>query len=470
MSRRTDDGELLRAVGLGVSLFAATVASGCGSKTKESEPFDQPPSGLDWSNGSTSFLEEWAPVDPYVGEDAATLTAQSQLATGADLHAKVILRSCGPLSGVCHNKKEYPDLHTSYNFLAAIGAPCNVQPGTVEGVYDRCERPGDRIAFEGGQEIEIGWLEFISGEEEDGQAEPSRMPGLHIHLADAVSGNGDREMTARFVRTFVQDGEVEDISFASLRTRFAFFDDGKHVVARARYDLEKQVRDLLQVGIEQGDLNRNGTFGARPNADGETRGPVSLIVPGSPETSYLAARLRGKMQDEPVPGTRMPLANPPFSTPEMLALFCFIEGLPSSGAVNLDAPINYAACSYSDPEKQAALEIEGVGKGWPERIGPLLESNCGGCHSEELASAGLVLVGQGAYDSIVSKASAQDLEERPLISPGYPENSYLFLKLKGDASIQGVQMPVDPLLGVRTLSEEELADIEDWILAGAPPS
>src|SRR5690606_6936021 len=112
------------------------------------------------------FLEEWAPVEPYTGDDPATLEAQDRLATGADLHAKVILRSCGPLSGVCHNKKEYPDLHTTYNFLAAIGAPCNVQSGTYEGVYDRCERPGDRVAFEGGPEVEIGWIEFVSGEEE----------------------------------------------------------------------------------------------------------------------------------------------------------------------------------------------------------------------------------------------------------------------------------------------------------------
>lgn len=451
------------------ALLASGIVFGCGSKTKESEPFDEPPPGLDWSNGSTSFLNGFDPVDPYTGDDPATLEAQDRLATGADLHAKVILRSCGPLSGVCHNRKEYPDLHTSYNFLAAIGAPCNVQSGTVEGVYDRCERPGDRVAFEGGQEIEIGWIEFIAGEDEETD-DPSSMPGLHIHLADPVSRDGNREMTVRFVRTFVQNGEVEDISFASLRTRFTFLDGGKHVVARARYGLEKQVRDLLQVGIEQGDLNRNGIFGARPNGDGITRGPVSLIVPGDPETSYLVARLRGVMQDEPVPGTRMPLANPPFSTPEMLALFCFIQGLPSSGEVDLDAPINYAACSYTEPANQDALKIEGVGKGWLERIGPLLESNCGGCHSEKLASAGLVLVGAGSYDAIVNKPSGQDTMERPLISPGYPDSSYLFLKLKGDPSIQGVQMPVDPLAGVRTLSDDELTDIEDWILAGAPPS
>jgi hypothetical protein len=450
-------------------LSALLAAAGCGSKTKESEPFDEPPSGLDWSNGSTSFLAEWEPVEPYTGDDPATLEAQDRLATGADLHAKVILRSCGPLSGVCHNKKEYPDLHTTYNFLSAIGAPCNVQPGSYEGVFDRCERPGDRVAFEGGPEVEIGWIEFVSGEEEETD-DPKLMPGLHIHLADAVSGDRNREMTVRFIRTFVDNGEVQDISFASLRTRFTFLDGGKHVVARARYNLEKQVRDLLQVGIEQGDLNRNGIFGARPDKDGNVRGPISLIVPGDPESSYLVGRLRGKMHDEVVPGTRMPLANPPFSTAEMLALFCFIEGLPPSGGVNLDAPIDYASCSYNRAENQEALAIEGVGKGWLERISPMLESNCGGCHSKELASSGLVLVGPGSYDAIVNKASEQDLMGRPLIAPGDPEGSYLLLKLKGDPSIQGLQMPVDPLLGVRTLGEAELQDLEEWIAMGAPPS
>ncbi len=50
-----------------------------------------------------------------------------------------------------------------------------------------------------------------------------------------------------------------------------------------------------------------------------------------------------------VPGTRIPLANPPFSTAEMLALFCFIEGLPPSGGVNLDAPIDYGDVIMFDP-------------------------------------------------------------------------------------------------------------------------
>ena len=39
---------------------------------------------------------------------------------------------------------------------------------------------------------------------------------------------------------------------------------------------------------------------------------------GSPETSYLIARLRGVMENEEIPGSRMPLANPPLTIAEML--------------------------------------------------------------------------------------------------------------------------------------------------------
>jgi len=429
---------------------------------------DKPPDGLDWGSGVPSFVSEVVGAAGYAGSDETVRAAAAEFSTGADFHAKVILRSCGPLSGVCHNQKEYPDLHTSYNFLAAIGAPCNVQPGTVEGVFDRCERPGDRVAFDNGPELEIAYIENVPYPEgNDEIAESEDMPGLHLHLADPASGESGRERTIRFVRTFVKDGNVEDIGFASLTARLRYMDEGRHVVADVRYN-QRTVTELLQVGIEQGDMNRNGILGARPDENGETHGPVSLLVRGNPEQSYLIGRLRGQMEGEPIPGTRMPLANPPFSTPEMLALFCFVEGLPAQGDINLDSPIDYQNCSYSDPALQDALKIEGVGTGWKERIAPLLESNCGGCHSEERAEAGLVLVGAGSYDAIVSAPSSIDAA-LTLVVPGDSGQSYLYKKLLGDPSIYGAAMPFDPLLGVRRLEDQELADILAWIDGGALP-
>lgn len=441
----------------------------CDSSAQQSPLVDPPPQGLDWSNGGPSFSGPLTPVEPYTGDDETVLDAQARLSTGSELHAKVVLRSCGPLGGVCHNQKEYPDMRTPYNFLSLIDAPCNVQSGTLEGVYDRCERVGDRFALDSGPEIEIGWIEVISDETPDEEDEVGpRMPGLHLHLADPI-GNVEEnsDQIGRFIRTFVAGGLVEDISYARFNTRWYVFDGGLHVVGRVRGRLEDDVKALLEVGVEQGDLNRNGVFGARPDDEGVSRGPVALISRGSPETSYLVARLFGRMEGEPVPGSRMPLANPPFSLPEMLALFCFIEGLPAEGNVNLASPIDYKNCSYSDPETHDALTVEGVGTGWPDRIAPLLEANCGGCHSKERAEAGLVLVGADVYDALVNQPAGGDPEGRPYVTPGDPSRSYLYLKLTDDPSIAGLGMPLDPLQGVRKLSTTELGDIEAWILGGA---
>ncbi|NJK80894.1 MAG: branched-chain amino acid ABC transporter permease [Chloroflexaceae bacterium] len=87
---------------------------------------------------------------PYNGSDPIVLEAQSSFPTGIDLHQKIIWRTCTPNGGVCHNSKEFPDLRTPANFVAAFGLNCNVQYGEYQSVYDRCERPGDRFRLEGG--------------------------------------------------------------------------------------------------------------------------------------------------------------------------------------------------------------------------------------------------------------------------------------------------------------------------------
>lgn len=456
------------------SLIALSAAWACGAHVERSEVLDEPPAGLDWEGEGPSFMGTPGGAPGYSGDNADVLEAQDRFATGTDLHSKVVLRSCGPLSGVCHNQKEYPDIHTPYNFLATIGAPCNIQAGTVEGVFDRCERPGDRLAIDDGPEVEIGYLKLVPNLNADSEAEievSEDMPGLHIQLADSIGDVSDNwQQTARFVRTFVQDNSVDALTYARLSTRIHVFGDGKHLVAELRDGrVADEVNRLLDVGVEQGDLNQNGIFGARPDENGEVHGPVSLITRGDPETSYLAARMRGHMQGDVVPGSRMPLANAPFNLPEMIAFFCFIEGLPAEGEVQLGSKIDYENCTYADPRGHEALTLSGVGTGWLDRIRPLLESNCGGCHSNERAEADLILVGEESYDNIVSKPAIGDPEGRPFIEPGNPAGSYLFLKLTGDASIDGDPMPLDPLTGIRRLSDDELAAIETWITEGASP-
>jgi len=413
-------------------------------------------------------------VEPYTGTNEQVLAAQETLTTGLDLHAKVIYRTCTPNGGVCHHAKEYPDLHTPANFLASIEAPCNVQSGTPEAAYDRCERPGDRFSLFGGKEIEIGYVNYVPGEYNPDPGEGEEVtplddatPGLHLYLAEPASADwyGDpsnRYGVGQFIRTFVNNGEVEEISFAQFNTQWFPVGDGSHLLGRVRNYQATQVQQLLAVGIVEGDMNRNGTFGAR---EGQ---PIKMIDPGNPEESYLIARLRGIMLDETVPGSRMPLANKPLTVSEMLALYCYVEGLGkvTDGNYNLSAPIDYANCSYSaDPEN---LNLLGSGVTWESRISNIIEANCSGCHSETQAQGGLVLAGEKSdvYKRLLEPSN--QVPEMNLIEPNDPLNSYLWLKLLGDdGTIVGTGMPLNPLTGEGRLPDAQLEDIKNWIEAGA---
>lgn len=429
----------------------------------------------DYNSGRIDFeperptLEEAAEVPPYTGMDETVLEAQERFPTGLELHRKVIWRTCTPNGGVCHNRKEYPDLHTPANFAQAFSAPCNVQPGEFDAVYDGCERPGDRIQFDGygfgGDPVEIAWVEFIPGESEDyGDSEPpADAPGLHIHLATPMP-NEDRTASygsVGFTRSFVDGaGQTQQSTYASYRTSWWLIGDDTHMLGRVQEYQVEDVQELIGVGIIMGDANRNGVLGAHMGA------PVSMLEPGDPFGSYLIGRMRGEIHQEgqSVPGSRMPLANPPLKVEEMLALFCLVEGFPEDGDSSmLSGPIDYANCSFSD--NPAELNLLGDGVTWESRIKLILEFNCGGCHNEDDPQGGITLLGDGVYERLL-EPSAQ-LDGMNLIEPGDLDNSYLYLKLIGDERIEGRQMPYNPLTGDGSLSQAELSDIETWIGNGA---
>ena len=356
--------------------------------------------------------------NPYTGDDPVVLEAQSKFRTGIEFHQKVIWRTCTPNGGVCHNSKEFPDLRTPANFVNAFGSNCNVQYGEFQSVYDRCERPGDRFRLGGGGintgEIEVGWLEIVVGPFFEGEGvPPADSPGLHLHLADPVPGDQTEVYSSgEFVRTFIDGGTVQDFSFVEYTTLWYVLPDRTHLIGEVRDYQVDQVNNLFEVGVIEGDPNRNTVFGAR---EGD---PVHLLEPGSPETSYLIARLRGQMMDEDVPGSRMPLANAPFTVPEMLALFCLVEGFPEDGTeADLDRGIDYANCSYSDDPANLGLLGEGVT--WQGRISLILEANCGGCHGGATPQADLLLTGDGVYDRLL-EASSQ-VAGLSLIEPGDPD-------------------------------------------------
>lgn len=402
----------------------------------------------------------------YTGDNSVVLEALEMHRTGLDLHRNVIIRTCGPNQGVCHNQKEYPDLHTPSNLLNAIDAPCNVQPGDWSAVYDGCEQPGDRFQLSSeGRKVEIAYVEYIPGDAQSFSRDrppTAESAGLHIHLAAPIDDDDRRERwgDGRFSRKFItNDGQVEEIVYARYRTQWWYLGDRSHLFGTVANYQVNSINELLAVGIEQGDMNRNGVFGAR-----EAK-PLSLLSAGSPESSYLIGRLRGELDGTKIPGTRMPLANQPLSLTDMLALYCFVEGLPAGldGVYDLATPIDYAGCRWS--ENPEALNLLGQGVTWLGRVQPLLRAHCGGCHNETAPQAGFDVMSDGVYERLLEASSQND--SLPLVTPGEPSQSYLWLKLTAADEIVGLGMPLDSQGAPAPLSDGALQDIETWIRNGA---
>jgi hypothetical protein len=479
---RAPNAPSLLAPSLAPSLVAASLLAlaACGA-----------PQGSPFTDGEVPFTPERPPLASpgpgaprYAGSDPLVLQAQATYGTGYDLHSKFVMRTCGPTNGVCHNQKEYPDLHTAGTFLAALNAPCNVQPGSWQAVFDRCERLGDRLrAPDEPRDVELGWVDLVAGPyvdyRPDGQRPTLTSPGLHVRLRAPLATKRQEFWGAvQLVRRLkLQDGTVGDVVFAHLNTHWWVLGDGTQLFAEVRDDQLSNVEALLRGGVVQGDHNRNGVFGA------ETGLSVSLLEPGHPERSYLLARMRGHMRTpdgvaQAVPGTRMPLANIPPSVPDMLALFCWLEGLPrtqgAGGAYTLASGIDYAGCSYT--ANPGALDVLGTGARFRTGIFPMLQARCGGCHGGASPQASLDLMNDDPAtpdkDAVADvharlvRASRQR-PEMVLVAPGDLTRSYLWLKVDGQGGITGSRMPVDAAGQGTALPEDALQQLSEWVRAGA---
>lgn len=439
-------------VALGVALSCSPEASEYG------------PTGTIGFAADRPELMEVIPAPMYIGTNEFVLEAQRLHPTGLDLHRNVVVRTCGPTTGVCHNQKEYPDLHTATLLLDAVNAPCNVQPGDPLNVFDGCEVNGDRFRLGGSREIEIGYVKYIPGEKDFGDERMPTLesPGLHIRLQEPIQLDGDRNRTwgdGRILRTFKQGNELSTVAVDHYDTSWYVIEDGLHLVGEVNEWQAGRVTEILDRGVIQGDVNQNGVYGAREVT------PFSLLSAGNPEASYLIGRLRGELGGLAIPGTRMPLANQPLSIADMLALFCFVEGLPpqTDGVYNMDSPINYADCTWSaDPE---GLNLLGNGASWLSRVQPLLEANCGGCHGGDAPQSGFDVLAEGLYERLLGVST--QAPGMPFVTPGDPSQSYLWQKLTSGPGLVGLGMPLDASLAVVPLPEGALKDIETWILNGA---
>jgi hypothetical protein len=98
-------------------------------------------------------------------------------------------------------------------------------------------------------------------------------------------------------------------------------------------------------------------------------------------------------------------------------------------------------------------------------IVPLLKSRCVMCHLPGAEQAGLALHPKGGYANLVDVKSTQS--PLPRVSPGRPDDSYLYRKLTGTHTPvgSGERMP----FGESSLTVEEIERVRRWIEGGAKP-
>lgn len=386
------------------------------------------------------------------------------------LHKQVITRTCTPNEGVCHNQKEYPDLHTPGTMLAVVGQPCNLDEDDPLEVFNGCEPVGDvavldlvwvppppppappseppldpppqpppppapapdPVLFE----VEVAWVEFVLDDEQLAIGArvhlrapiPAPMPGLHSQVS----------FTRMTTSGTIEVGVLGPIRWSAGTTTLEIGDLSA---------IDAAGLELLEAGLVVGDPNRDGEFGA-----GDA---LHMLEPGDPERSYLLLRLQGN-----VPGSPMPLANQPLSSAEIVALACWIESLAAPGAQ--DDPwleINYADCEFAESFGGGAVT---GGHSLVDDVQPIFDQSCasGGCHGGANPAAELDL-SAGAVADNLRRASVQNPEQQ-LVEPGNPTNSYLMTKLT-DNGVAGVQMPK----GGEPLDETSIGIIRQWISEGA---
>ena len=273
------------------------------------------------------------PTGPITNE--AALQAMKDIPNGLMLHETVIHRSCSPNGGVCHNGKEYPDLHTFGNLVQALDRPCNRDKGDEpESVFDGCEPTADELVISGGAEWRSR-IAYVGPEEYPPDfSTVFRRVMLENPVPQALDHAESKIM--REGRIYVDmKGEIYDRN-GNMRTGFLVTEQGKReALFTDLFNLD--YRRYLDLGNARGgDPNGNGVFGAEHDQ-------WKLMAPGYPSQSYLVGRITGT-----VPGSRMPLANQRLTDPEYIAIYCWIETLDDDPQPT--DPIDYENCSFAhDP-------------------------------------------------------------------------------------------------------------------------
>ena len=279
--------------------------------------------------GCTSTVE--IPAERVIDDrEGASLLAARDYPTYRALHDAVVERTCGPRSGVCHNSKQYPDLHTPENMLAVVGRRCNELTADPTQIQDLCEVQGDWLVIRSGPDA--GWRSRI-GYVIDGTKQTPATLTLTLHDApphDLVGVDADvvRELSSGPEHLHLAAAVGAKAGVAQVNVSVA------SLPMPTRAFFVTPYTPGLNAQVFLGDPNRNGVFGADLGG--------AVIRPGAPSKSFLVLRILGKVQPQ------MPLANNDLSPAQIYALQCWIAQMAADGS-NADGPIDYTKCPATFP-------------------------------------------------------------------------------------------------------------------------
>lgn len=114
----------------------------------------------------------------------------------------------------------------------------------------------------------------------------------------------------------------------------------------------------------------------------------------------------------------------------------------------------HASAQYDTLRVQIAAEVR-----------TLFDRLCLMCHGGQPSAMKLDLSADTLWPEPLMVKSAQR-DTIDLIVPGRPDESYLVMKIKGDARTKGNRMPPGP----KPLAEEDAALLEDWVRGLAAPA
>src|SRR5262249_34437668 len=168
------------------------------------------------------------------------------------LHDQAMSRTCALNNGVCHNSKQYPDMHTPTDLIGYVNQRCNAQVDKRADVRDACEPPGDHL-FSAGLDAEIAWVEQLpAGAPKGGVTQVTMHFGAPLAAAPKVDTSAAFEVH--------RDAEVVKLAGATMTasTASSVTLDVKNAASETKAFLDDRVYPWTDLMVRVADVNKNG--------------------------------------------------------------------------------------------------------------------------------------------------------------------------------------------------------------------